>query len=132
MVKALLLLHYSSLNGNILWNMLFNFDKVHTKLKKRSMNSNRHVYSTSSKNCVRQVNIITFSDTKWMCIIKACIRGYFHTKKNNCEAFVFILWTKKSKERLCGIKDCNYANGCGLTSVQTSNSNTINVIPRER
>lgn len=33
MVKALLLLHYSSLNGNILWNMLFNFDKVHTKLK---------------------------------------------------------------------------------------------------
>lgn len=33
MVKALLWLHNSSLNSNILWNMLFNFDKVHTQLK---------------------------------------------------------------------------------------------------
>lgn len=95
MVKALILLHYSSLNGNILWNMLFNFDKVHTKLKKRSMNSNLHVYSTSSKNCVRQVNIITFSDTKWMCIIKACIRGYFH-KKNPTVKRLFSYYGRRS------------------------------------
>lgn len=131
MVKALLLLHNTSLNGNILWNMLFNFDKVHTKLKNEAWTQIVMCIEQAQKNCVRQVNIITFSDTKWMCIIIACIRGYFHTK-NNCEAFVFILWTKKSKERLCGIKDCNYANGFGLTSVQTSNSNTIHVIPRER
>lgn len=129
MVKALLLLHNTSLNGNILWNMLLKFDKVHTKLKNEAWTQIVMCIEQAQK-IVSDKSISSLSPIPNECII-ACIRGYFHTK-NNCEAFVFILWTKKYKERPCGIKDCNYANGFGLTSVQTSNSNTIHVIPRER